>query len=96
MLATVCWCAVHSPVCRRFDRNVQVPNPDVGGRRQILEMYLEKIPKADDVQVRMLALNCVIGVAASSVVCRPLLGGLVAVVLLAALATSRADHIAGV
>ena len=30
----------------RFDRNVQVPNPDVGGRREILELYLQKIPMA--------------------------------------------------
>ena len=34
----------------RIDRNVPVTNPDVEGRRQILELYLEKIPLATDAQ----------------------------------------------
>ena len=39
----------------RFDRNVQVPNPDVEGRRQILELYMKKIPLADDAKLEVIA-----------------------------------------
>ncbi|CAI5988389.1 unnamed protein product [Closterium sp. NIES-64] len=39
----------------RFDRHVVVPNPDVEGRRQILEHHLRKIPRADDVDVSVIA-----------------------------------------
>lgn len=27
----------------RFDKHVTVPNPDVGGRKEILKMYLERV-----------------------------------------------------
>ena len=39
----------------RFDRMVHVPNPDIGGRREILEHYLEDKPTTSDVDVDRIA-----------------------------------------
>lgn len=39
----------------RFDRQVIVPNPDVKGREQILEVHLKKVPTADAVNPRIIA-----------------------------------------
>ncbi|OVA01941.1 Peptidase M41 [Macleaya cordata] len=39
----------------RFDRHIVVPNPDVRGRQEILELYLQDKPLADDVDVNAIA-----------------------------------------
>src|SRR5262247_32021 len=39
----------------RFDRQVVVPNPDVGGREEILRVHTRKIPLAEDVDLSVLA-----------------------------------------
>jgi cell division protease FtsH len=39
----------------RFDRQVVVPNPDVGGREQILRVHMRNIPLASDVDVKVIA-----------------------------------------
>ncbi|XP_038973430.1 ATP-dependent zinc metalloprotease FTSH 11, chloroplastic/mitochondrial isoform X3 [Phoenix dactylifera] len=39
----------------RFDRHIVVPNPDVRGRQEILELYLEDKPLADDVDINAIA-----------------------------------------
>jgi cell division protease FtsH len=39
----------------RFDRQVIVPNPDVGGREKILKVHMRKVPLAPDVEPRVLA-----------------------------------------
>lgn len=39
----------------RFDRQVVVPVPDVGGREQILEVHGKKIPIAEDVEWKVIA-----------------------------------------
>jgi len=39
----------------RFDRQVEVPNPDVNGREQILKVHMAKVPLAKDVDARVIA-----------------------------------------
>jgi len=39
----------------RFDRQITVPNPDINGRAKILEVHLRKVPKAPDVDARVIA-----------------------------------------
>jgi cell division protease FtsH len=39
----------------RFDRQIVVPNPDVGGREKILRVHMRKVPLAPDVDARVIA-----------------------------------------
>src|SRR5262249_20358167 len=39
----------------RFDRQVVVPNPDVGGREKILKVHMRKVPIGPDVDARTIA-----------------------------------------
>lgn len=39
----------------RFDRHIVVPNPDVRGRQEILELYLQDKPLDDDIDVKAIA-----------------------------------------
>ncbi|KAF5731234.1 Cell division protease ftsH isoform 1 [Tripterygium wilfordii] len=39
----------------RFDRHIVVPSPDVKGRQEILELYLQDKPLADDIDVKAIA-----------------------------------------
>merc|ERR1711939_1300710 len=39
----------------RFDRQVVVPNPDIEGRKKILDVHMKKVPLSDDVQPRTIA-----------------------------------------
>ena len=39
----------------RFDRRVQVPNPDLSGRGQILKVHTRKVPLSPDVDLEVLA-----------------------------------------
>ena len=39
----------------RFDRQVVVPNPDVGGREKILKVHMRKVPLAPDVDAKVIA-----------------------------------------
>ncbi|MGF1651369.1 MAG: ATP-dependent zinc metalloprotease FtsH [Hyphomicrobiaceae bacterium] len=39
----------------RFDRQITVPNPDVGGREKILRVHMRKVPLAPDVDAKVLA-----------------------------------------
>src|SRR6202044_2588666 len=39
----------------RFDRQINVPNPDINGREKILNVHLKKVPMAPDVNPRIIA-----------------------------------------
>jgi cell division protease FtsH len=39
----------------RFDRQIVVPNPDVGGREKILKVHMRKVPLAPDVDAKVIA-----------------------------------------
>lgn len=39
----------------RFDRQITVPNPDILGREQILNVHIKKIPVATDVNLKIIA-----------------------------------------
>ncbi len=39
----------------RFDRQIQVPNPDIKGRQKILEVHARKTPLGPDVDLRIIA-----------------------------------------
>ena len=39
----------------RFDRQIMVPNPDVGGREKILKVHMRKVPLAPDVDSKVIA-----------------------------------------
>jgi cell division protease FtsH len=39
----------------RFDRQIVVPNPDVGGREKILKVHMRKVPLAPDVDPKVIA-----------------------------------------
>ncbi len=39
----------------RFDRQIVVPNPDIEGRKAILEVHMAKVPLAPDVDARIIA-----------------------------------------
>ncbi len=39
----------------RFDRQVQVPRPDIEGRIKILQVHMKKVPTAPDVDARVIA-----------------------------------------
>jgi cell division protease FtsH len=39
----------------RFDRQITVPNPDVGGREKILKVHMRKVPLAPDVDAKVIA-----------------------------------------
>ncbi len=39
----------------RFDRQITVPNPDVGGREKILRVHMRKVPLSPDVDPKVLA-----------------------------------------
>ena len=39
----------------RFDRQIQVPNPDIKGREKILQVHARKVPLGPDVDLRIIA-----------------------------------------
>ena len=39
----------------RFDRQIVVPNPDIGGREKILRVHMRKVPLAPDVDPKVIA-----------------------------------------
>lgn len=39
----------------RFDKKINVPRPDLNGRKDILDLYLDKIHKEDDIEAKKIA-----------------------------------------
>ena len=39
----------------RFDRQIVVPNPDIGGREKILKVHMRNVPLAPDVDAKVIA-----------------------------------------
>ena len=39
----------------RFDKKIHVPHPDLKGRTEIFDLYLNKISKSEDINSRKLA-----------------------------------------
>lgn len=39
----------------RFDKKIHVPHPDLNGRTEIFDLYLNKISKSEDINPRKLA-----------------------------------------
>ncbi len=39
----------------RFDRQIHVPNPDINGRKKVLQIHAQKIPLGPDVDLRIIA-----------------------------------------
>ena len=61
-VATSCFsfCNLNRFSCRsvggsRLDKHVDVPMPDIGGRKAILDLYAKKIPMGTDVDMEQLA-----------------------------------------
>ncbi|MEO1794955.1 MAG: ATP-dependent zinc metalloprotease FtsH, partial [Pseudomonadota bacterium] len=42
----------------RFDRQVVVPRPDIGGRHKILKVHVRQVPLAPDVDLKVIARGC--------------------------------------
>ena len=42
----------------RFDCRIHVPHPDINGRTDIFQLYLDKISKSDKIEARTLARMC--------------------------------------
>ena len=42
----------------RFDKKIHVPLPDVNGRKEILDLYLAKIEKVEEIESKKLATMC--------------------------------------
>ena len=42
----------------RFDKKIHVPLPDVNGRKEILDLYLAKIEKSEEIESKKLATMC--------------------------------------
>ena len=40
----------------RFDKKIHVPSPDISGREEIFELYLDKIARSNDIKARNLAM----------------------------------------
>jgi len=40
----------------RFDKKIHVPSPDVNGRQEIFDLYLNKIEKAEEVASKKMAI----------------------------------------
>ena len=39
----------------RFDKKIHVPSPDINGRKDIFQIYLDKIAKSESIEAKKLA-----------------------------------------